>query len=61
MACKKSELISAINSYAAARVSGDQNLMQMSAELLSQGLDTLEFASEEEATETEAVTPEVVE
>jgi hypothetical protein len=61
MACKKSELISAINSYAAARVSGDQNLMQMSAELLSQGLDTLEFAPEEEATETEAVTPEVVE
>ena len=47
MTCKKSELISAINSFSAARVSEDQNLINFSAQMLSQLLETLEFASEE--------------
>jgi len=47
MACKKSELVSAINSYAAARVSADGNLLAFSADLLGQLIETLEFAEEE--------------
>lgn len=59
MACKKSELISAVNSFGSARATGDGNLIQFSANLIGQLIDTLEFAPEEaEATE---VTPEVVE
>ena len=54
MACKKSELVSAINSYASARVSGDVNLMNFSAQLLQQFVETLEFAEEEVAEETPA-------
>ena len=51
MACKKSELVSAINSYANARVSNDANLMNFAAQLLQQTVDTLEFAEEEVAEE----------
>ena len=51
MACKKSELVSAINSYAAARVSGDGNLLNFSGQLLQQYVDALEYAPEEEAVE----------
>ena len=51
MACKKSELVSVINSYTEARITGDGNLIQMSANLLAGALDTLEFAPEEEAPE----------
>ena len=48
MACKKSELISAINSFAAARVSGDRNLIGFSGELLGQFIEKLDFEPEEE-------------
>lgn len=48
MACKKSELISAINSYASARVSNDGNLVQFGADLLSSLVETLDFEPEEE-------------
>ena len=48
MACKKSELVSAINSYASARVTGDGNLQGYASTLLQQLIDTLEFAPEEE-------------
>jgi hypothetical protein len=48
MACKKSELISAINSFGAARATGDGNLIGFSAGLIGQLVDTLEFAPEEE-------------
>ena len=51
MACTKRELISAINSFGAARASGDGNLVGYSANLISQLVDTLEFAPEEKATE----------
>lgn len=51
MACKKSELVSAINSFGSARVSGDGNLIGFSVNLLGQLIDTLEFAPEEEAVE----------
>jgi len=52
MACKKSELVGAINSFATARASGDGALQQMSAQLLQNTIDTLEFDPEESAEET---------
>ncbi len=51
MACKKSELISAINSFGAARASVDPNLIAFAGNLVGQLVETLEFAPEEEATE----------
>ena len=54
MACKKSELVSAVNSYAAARATGDGNLINMSAGVLGNVIETLEF-SPEEVSETEVV------
>jgi len=47
MACKKSDLVSAINSFGSARVSGDANLISFSVDLLGQLIETLEFAPEE--------------
>jgi len=55
MACKKSELVSAINSFAAARASGDRNLVGYSAQLVQQYVETLEFDDEDEVVETEEV------
>ena len=55
MACKKSELVEAINSFATARSTGDGPLQQFSAQYLQQLIETLEFAEEEEA-EEESVT-----
>ena len=52
MACKKSELVSAINSYASARSTGDANLIAFGTNLISQLIETLEFAPEE-GSETE--------
>ncbi len=48
MACKKSQLVSAINSFVSARATGDGNLIAFSADLIGQLIDTLEFAPEEE-------------
>ena len=48
MACKKSELVSAINSYASARLTGDGNLQNYASNLLQQLVETLEFAPEED-------------
>ena len=45
---KKSELVSAINSFANARATGDANLVQFSAQLVGNIVDTLEFEPEEE-------------
>ena len=45
---KKSELVSAINSFANARATGDANLVQFGAQLVGQLVDTLEFEPEEE-------------
>lgn len=47
MACKKSELAAAINSYAIARATGDSILIQSSANLVQALLDTLDYAKEE--------------
>jgi hypothetical protein len=55
MACKKSDLISAINSFGAARATGDANLIQFSGNLIGQLIESLEFAPEE------TVQPEVSE
>ena len=55
MACKKSELVSAINSFAAARATGDGNLVAFSGQLVQQYVETLEFDDEDEAVETEEV------
>ena len=46
MACKKSDLITAINSYAAAKPTGDSTLMALSVNLLQGLMDTLEFEEE---------------
>ena len=46
MACRKSELVSAINSFAAARASNDANLIQFSGQLVGQYIETLEFEPE---------------
>ena len=51
MACKKNELISAINSFGAARASGDGNLIAFSGNLISKLIETIEFEPEEEAPE----------
>ena len=50
MACKKSELVSAINSFASARATGDSNLVAFSAQLVQQYVETLEFDDEDEET-----------
>lgn len=47
MACKKSELISAINSFGSARSTGDPNLVSFAGNLIGQLIETLEFAPEE--------------
>ena len=54
MACKESELVEAINSYAAARTTGDTKLQQFSASYLQQLVGTLEFSPEEELEAEEA-------
>ncbi len=54
MACKKSELVSAINSFAAARSSNDGNLIQFSSQLLGQYIDSLEYEPEEEANDDQS-------
>lgn len=51
MPCKKSALISAIGSYAAARSTNDGNLISFSADLINALLETLEFAPEEDQKE----------
>ena len=59
MACKKSELAQAINTYTSARVSGDPNLVNFASQLLTQYMDTLEYDPEEETVEeAEAVVAE---
>jgi hypothetical protein len=57
MACKKADLISAINSFGSARATGDGNLIAFAGNLIGQLLDTLEFEPEEsvETAETEVV------
>lgn len=59
MACKKSELISAINSFGAARATGDGNLIAFSGNLIGQLIETLEFEAEEET--APVIDPKVVE
>jgi hypothetical protein len=57
MACKQSELVSAINSYTAARQAGDGNLIQFAGELLAKFLGEIEFEPEEKLEETAEETP----
>ena len=45
---KKSEVVSAINSFANARATDDQNLVQFSAQLVAKYIDQLEFEPEDE-------------
>lgn len=58
MACKKSELISAINSFGSARSTGDSNLIAFAGNLIGNLIETLEFEPEND--KEEAITPEVV-
>ena len=46
MACKKSELVQAIQTYSTARVSQDPNLINYAAQLLDQYLESIEFEEE---------------
>jgi len=55
MACKKSELISAINTFASARATGDNTLVAFSGNLVGQLVETLEFDPEVTAEEEENV------
>ena len=55
MTCKKSDLISAINSFGAARASGDNTLLAFSVNLVQSLLDTLEFEGEGEVPLTQAL------
>ena len=47
MPCTKQQLIASINSYVAARVSNDPMLIQMSAGVLTEFLDSLAFSEAE--------------
>jgi hypothetical protein len=58
MACTKSQLVSAINSFGSARATGDGNLIAFSANLIGQLIDTIEFAPEEETQTEEKVETE---
>ena len=51
MYCTKTDLVTAINSYAAARATGDGPLIQMAATKLTEIVDTLEFSNEPETAE----------
>jgi hypothetical protein len=59
MACTKAQLISAINSFGAARAAGDGNLIQFAADLIGQCIETLEFAPEKEEVVEEEMQEEV--
>ena len=59
MTCKKSDLVSAINSFGSARATGDGNLIAFAGNLIGQLLETIKFDPEEEA--EAAIDPEVVE
>lgn len=61
MACKKSELISAINSFGSARATGDGNLIAFAGNLIGKLVETLEFEPEAEEEEVEIKEAEVVE
>ena len=53
MPCKKTDLISAINSFGAARASGDNTLLAFSVNLVQSLIDTLEFEGESEIGSTQ--------
>ncbi len=61
MACTKAELISAINSFGAARATGDGNLVAFAGNLIGQLIETLEFAPENQEEEVAVAETEVVE
>ena len=55
MACKKSELVSAINSFGSARATGNHNLIGFAVSLIGQLVETLEFAPETTPVETNEI------
>jgi hypothetical protein len=60
MPCKKAELVSAINSYATARGTGDANLINAAAAMLQPLVDSLEYAPEQAEAVTD-ISPEITE
>lgn len=52
MPCTKSDLVSSINSFVSARVTGDKTLVEFAASKLNDAINSLEF-SEEAAEETD--------
>ncbi len=61
MACKKSELVAAINTMLNAVKSNDPNLVNFGAKLLETYIETLDYAPEKEDEEVETSETEVVE
>lgn len=56
MPCTKLALVSAINSFATARQTGDESLQQMAAAVLEEFINGLEFDEEPEDLERETET-----
>lgn len=54
MTCKKTDLLSAINSFGAARASGDNTLLAFSVNLVQSLLETIEFEGETEIPSNQA-------
>ena len=50
-ACTKSDLVSAINSFANAKATNDPNLIQFAGQLVSNLIETLEFKAETKESE----------
>jgi len=50
-ACTKSDLVSAINSFANAKATNDPNLLQFAGQLVGNLIETLEFKAETKESE----------
>ena len=61
MACKKSELVAAINTMLNAVKSNGPNLVNFGAKLLETYIETLDYAPEEEEEAAETAETEIVE
>jgi hypothetical protein len=59
MTCKKSDLISAINTFGAARSSGDDTLLAFSVNLVQTLLDTIEFEGEPNENSSQSKSDEI--
>ena len=61
MTCTKEDLVSAINSFGAAKATNDINLITFAGNLLAELLETIEFGEAVPQGETPIVTTDVIE